>query len=34
MIRPSAFRYPSGNGIGIELPSIKEKLRNWKSKNY
>ena len=24
--RPSAFRYPRGNGIGIELPSIKEML--------
>ena len=24
--RPSAFRYPRGNGIGIELPSIKEIL--------
>ena len=24
--RPSAFRYPRGNGIGIELPSIKESL--------
>ena len=24
--RPSAFRYPRGNGIGAELPSIKEKL--------
>ena len=24
--RPSAFRYPRGNGIGIELPSIKEVL--------
>ena len=24
--RPSAFRYPRGNGIGIELPSIKETL--------
>ncbi len=24
--RPSAFRYPRGNGIGIELPSIKEKI--------
>ena len=23
---PSAFRYPRGNGIGIELPSIKETL--------
>ena len=25
--RPSAFRYPRGNGIGIELPSIKESLK-------
>ncbi len=24
--RPSAFRYPRGNGIGVELPSIKETL--------
>ena len=24
--RPSAFRYPRGDGIGIELPSIKETL--------
>ncbi len=24
--RPSAFRYPRGNGVGVELPSIKEKL--------
>jgi 1-deoxy-D-xylulose-5-phosphate synthase len=24
--RPSAFRYPRGNGIGIDLPSIKEVL--------
>ena len=24
--RPSAFRYPRGNGIGAELPSIKETL--------
>jgi len=24
--RPSSFRYPRGNGIGIELPSIKEVL--------
>lgn len=24
--RPSAFRYPRGNGTGIELPSIDEKL--------
>jgi 1-deoxy-D-xylulose-5-phosphate synthase len=25
--RPSAFRYPRGNGIGIDLPSIKEVLK-------
>ncbi len=24
--RPSAFRYPRGNGIGVELPSLKETL--------
>ena len=24
--RPSAFRYPRGNGVGIDLPSIKETL--------
>ena len=24
--RPSAFRYPRGNGVGIEIPSIKEIL--------
>ena len=24
--RPSAFRYPRGNGIGVEIPSIKETL--------
>ena len=24
--RPSAFRYPRGNGVGVELPSIKEIL--------
>ncbi len=24
--KPSAFRYPRGNGVGVELPSIKEKL--------
>ena len=24
--RPSAFRYPRGNGIGIKLPSINETL--------
>ena len=25
--RPSAFRYPRGNGIGVELPNIKETLQ-------
>ncbi len=25
--RPSAFRYPRGNGIGVELPDIKETLK-------
>ena len=25
--RPCAFRYPRGNGIGIELPSVDEKLK-------
>ena len=24
--KPSAFRYPRGNGIGINLPSIEEKI--------
>ena len=24
--KPSAFRYPRGNGIGVDLPSIKEIL--------
>ena len=24
--KPSAFRYPRGNGIGVELPNINEKL--------
>ena len=24
--RPSAFRYPRGNGIGVELPNIGEKI--------
>jgi 1-deoxy-D-xylulose-5-phosphate synthase len=24
--RPSAFRYPRGNGVGIELPTISEKI--------
>ena len=30
--RPSAFRYPRGNGIGIELPNIKEVLQIGKGK--
>ncbi|MDC1475995.1 1-deoxy-D-xylulose-5-phosphate synthase [Pelagibacteraceae bacterium] len=30
--RPSAFRYPRGNGIGVELPSIKEVLKIGKGK--
>ncbi len=25
--RPSAFRYPRGNGVGIELPNINEKIQ-------
>ena len=30
--RPSAFRYPRGNGIGIELPNIKEVLEIGKAR--
>ena len=30
--KPSAFRYPRGNGIGIKLPSIKEKLEIGKAR--
>jgi len=30
--RPSAFRYPRGNGIGLELPDIKEVLEIGKGK--
>ncbi len=30
--RPSAFRYPRGNGLGIELPDIKEILEIGKGK--
>ncbi len=30
--RPSAFRYPRGNGIGVELPDIKEILEIGKGK--
>ena len=32
--RPSAFRYPRGNGIGINLPNDDEKLDNWERKIY
>ena len=30
--RPSAFRYPRGNGIGVEIPSIKEVLQIGKAR--
>ncbi len=30
--RPSAFRYPRGNGLGIDLPSIKEVLEIGKAR--
>jgi 1-deoxy-D-xylulose-5-phosphate synthase len=30
--RPSAFRYPRGNGYGVELPSIKETIEIGKAK--
>ena len=30
--RPSAFRYPRGNGIGVQLPDINEKLEIGKGK--
>ena len=30
--RPSAFRYPRGNGIGVELPSIKDVLQIGKAR--
>ena len=30
--RPSAFRYPRGNGVGIQLPSIKEILEIGKAR--
>jgi len=30
--RPSAFRYPRGNGVGVELPNIKEVLEIGKGK--
>ena len=30
--RPSAFRYPRGNGVGVQLPSIKEVLEIGKAR--
>ena len=30
--RPSAFRYPRGNGVGINLPSINETLEIGKAR--
>ena len=30
--RPSAFRYPRGNGVGITLPSINEVLEIGKAR--
>ncbi len=30
--RPSAFRYPRGNGVGVQLPSIKDVLEIGKAK--
>ena len=30
--RPSAFRYPRGNGLGVQLPSIKEVLQIGKAR--
>jgi 1-deoxy-D-xylulose-5-phosphate synthase len=30
--RPSAFRYPRGNGYGVELPSIKETIEIGKAR--
>ncbi len=30
--RPSAFRYPRGNGLGVKLPSIKETLQIGKAR--
>ena len=32
--RPSAFRYPRGTGLGVELPSIDEKLEIGKGKVF
>ena len=32
--RPSAFRYPRGNGLGIKIPAINETLSIGKRKNY
>ena len=30
--KPSAFRYPRGNGVGVKLPSIKEILKIGKAR--
>ena len=30
--RPSAFRYPRGNGVGVQLPTIKEVLKIGKAR--
>ena len=30
--RPSAFRYPRGNGVGVPMPSIKEVLEIGKAR--
>ena len=30
--RPSAFRYPRGNGVGVQLPEITEKIELGKAK--
>jgi len=32
--RPSAFRYPRGNGYGVELPSIKETIKIGKARIF
>ena len=30
--KPSAIRYPRGTGVGLDLPSIEEKIEIWKGK--
>ena len=30
--RPSAFRYPRGNGLGVQLPSLKDILKIGKAR--